>query len=165
MTNKRDYAPITFACNGTTVDFPFRWKILYEESVVVSLIDSTGEITTLNLGTDYNVEVDDIGENVKTKTVYDSANSIVVVRNVSLYHWRDSRKREIDFIIETEDEIFGIEVKSGTEIKIDAFKHLEWFRNNLAKEKTFTGLILYTGERTMTWSNGMFAVPINNLWE
>ena len=67
MTNKRDYAPITFACNGTTVDFPFRWKILYEESVVVSLIDSTGEITTLNLGTDYNVEVDDMGKMSKQK--------------------------------------------------------------------------------------------------
>ena len=38
--------------------------------------------------------------------------------------------------------IYGIEVKSGTEIKSDAFKHLEWFRDNLAKEKTFTGLIL-----------------------
>lgn len=48
---------------------------------------------------------------------------------------------------------------------LDAFKHLEWFRDNLAKEKTFTGLILYTGERTMTWSNGMFTVPIINLWE
>ena len=36
---------------------------------------------------------------------------------------------------------------------------------NLAKEKSFTGLILYTGERTMSWSNGMFTVPINNLWE
>ena len=46
-------------------------------------------------------------------------------RNVSLYHWCDSRRREIDFIIETEDEVFGIEVKSGTEIKLEAFKHLE----------------------------------------
>ena len=92
------------------------------------------------------------------------ASQVDLERNVSLYHWRDSRKREIDFIIETEDEIFGIEVKSGTEIKLDAFKHLEWFRNNLAKNKLFTGLILYTGERTMTWSNGMFTVLINNLW-
>ncbi len=52
-----------------------------------------------------------------------------------------------------------------TKEQADAFKHLEWFRDNFAKEKSFTGLILYTGERTMTWSNGMFTVLINNLWE
>lgn len=85
MTNKRDYAPITYSCNGATVDFPFSWKILYEESVVVSLIDSNGETTTLNLGTDYNVEFDDMGGNIKTKTAYESGNSIVIARNASLY--------------------------------------------------------------------------------
>lgn len=108
---------------------------------------------------------DKSGKITETFVYNQLAPQVDLERNVSLYHWRDSRRREIDFIIETEDEIFGIEVKSGTEIKLDAFKHLEWFRDNLAKEKTFTGLILYTGERTMTLSNGMFTVPINNLWE
>lgn len=108
---------------------------------------------------------DKSGKITETFVYNQLAPQVDLERNVSLYHWRDSRKRKIDFIIETEDEIFGIEVKSGTEIKLDAFKHLEWFRDNLANEKSFTGLILYTWERTMTWSNGMFTVPINNLWE
>lgn len=108
---------------------------------------------------------DKSGKITETFVYNQLAPQVDLERNVPLYHWRDSRKREIDFIIETEDEIFGIEVKSGTEIKLDAFKHLEWFRDNLAKEKSFTGLILYPGERPMTWSNGMFTVPINNLWE
>lgn len=86
-------------------------------------------------------------------------------RNLTITHWRDNRKREIDFIIETDTEIFGIEVKSGTDITLKSFKHLEWFRNNMVKDKPFTGLILYTGERTIQWSNGMYSVPINNLWE
>lgn len=85
MTNKRDYAPITYSCNGATVDFPFSWKILYEESVVVSLIDSNGETTTLNLGTDYTVEFDEVGGNVKTKIAYETGNTIVVGRNASMY--------------------------------------------------------------------------------
>jgi len=84
---------------------------------------------------------------------------------LALYHYRDREKREIDFIIEMEKEIFGIKVKSGTDIKLDTFKHLEWFEKNLAKNKIFTGIILYTGERTMQWKNGMYTVPINNLWE
>lgn len=69
-------------------------------------------------------------------------------RNIALSHYRDNRKHEIDFIIEDDNEIYGIEVKSGTDIKLDAFKHLEWFRDNLAKNKPFTGIVLYTGERT-----------------
>ena len=86
-------------------------------------------------------------------------------RDMTLTHWRDNRKREIDFIIEDEENIYGIEVKSGTDVKLDSFKHLEWFSKNLVKDKKFTGIILYTGERTMQWKNGMFTVPINNLWE
>lgn len=86
-------------------------------------------------------------------------------RNIVLSHYRDNRKREIDFIIEDDNGIFGVEVKSGTDIKLDAFKHLEWFRDNLAKDKPFTGIVLYTGERTMQWKNEMYSVPVNNLWE
>ncbi len=85
MTNKRDYAPITYSCNGATVDFPFSWKILYEESVVVSLIDSNNQTTNLNLGTDYTVEFDEVGGNVKTKIAYETGNTIVVGRNASMY--------------------------------------------------------------------------------
>ncbi|MEE3350360.1 MAG: ATP-binding protein [Candidatus Gastranaerophilaceae bacterium] len=86
-------------------------------------------------------------------------------RDMVITHWRDNRKREIDFIIEDNDNIYGIEVKSGTDIKLDSFKHLEWFSKNLAKDKNFTGIILYTGVRTMQWENGMYSVPMNNLWD
>ena len=86
-------------------------------------------------------------------------------RDMVITHWRDNRKREIDFIIEDNDNIYGIEVKSGTDIKLDSFKHLEWFSKHLAKDKNFTGIILYTGVRTMQWKNGMYSVPMNNLWD
>lgn len=90
---------------------------------------------------------------------------IELERDMFLTHWRDNRKREIDFIIEDNDNIFGVEVKSGTDVKLDSFRHLEWFSKNLVKDKKFTGIILYTGDRTMQWKNEMFTVPINNLWE
>lgn len=84
MTNKRDYAPITYACNGATIDFPFSWKILEKESVVVTLIGE-GVETTLALGEDYNIDFDEVGGNVKTKTAYATGNSIIVARNASMY--------------------------------------------------------------------------------
>lgn len=108
---------------------------------------------------------DKSGKLTETFVYNQIAPQVELEHNVVLSHWRDNRKREIDFIIETEKEIFGIEVKSGTDIKLDTFKHLEWFEKNLVKNKMFTGIILYTGERTMQWKNGMYTVPINNLWE
>ncbi len=85
--------------------------------------------------------------------------------DVSLYHYRDREKREIDFIIETPDEIIGIEVKAGKAFDKGFFKHLKWFKANLAKGKKFSGIILYTGEHAMSLSDDMHLVPINNLWE
>lgn len=83
----------------------------------------------------------------------------------SLYHYRDREKREIDFIIQDSNNIYGIEVKSGTLISRDYFKHLKWFKNNLAKDKHFVGIVLYSGENVVSFGEDLFAVPINNLWE
>lgn len=83
-----------------------------------------------------------------------------------LYHYRDREKREIDFIIQdSNNNIYGIEVKSGSAVNNDHFKHLKWFRENLAKDKIFTGIVLYTGEHVIPFGENLFAVPMNNLWE
>lgn len=83
----------------------------------------------------------------------------------SLYHYRDREKREIDFIIQDSNNIYGIEVKSGTLISRDHFKHLKWFKNNLVKDKHFVGIVLYSGENVVSFGEDMYAIPINNLWE
>lgn len=83
----------------------------------------------------------------------------------SLYHYRDREKREIDFIIQDSNNIYGIEVKSGTLISRDHFKHLKWFKNNLVKDKHFVGIVLYSGENVVPFGEDLYAVPINNLWE
>lgn len=108
---------------------------------------------------------DKAGKLTETFVYNQIAPQIELERETTLTHWRDKRKREIDFIIETESNIYGIEVKSGTDIKSDTFRHLEYFKNNHTKNKNFTGVVLYTGERTIQWENGMYIVPINNLWE
>jgi predicted AAA+ superfamily ATPase len=85
--------------------------------------------------------------------------------NYQLYHYRDREKREIDFIIENDDDnLLGIEVKAGSVVTIDSFKHLKWFNNNLAKKRKFTGIVLYTGENVVSFGENMWAVPINSLW-
>ena len=83
-----------------------------------------------------------------------------------IYHYRDREKREIDFIIEdTENNtIYGIEVKAGSSVSNEQFKHLIWFKNNIAKDKNFKGIVLYTGENAIPFGENLFAVPMNNLW-
>jgi len=83
----------------------------------------------------------------------------------SLYQYRDGKKREIDFIIETENnEIIAIEVKSGSKVTFDDFKHIKWFRDNLVKNKKFTGIILYTGQNTFPFGKDLLCVPMALLW-
>ncbi len=82
-----------------------------------------------------------------------------------LYHYRDRQKREIDFIVENEQgNLLGIEVRAGSSINKTHFKHLSWFKENLAKDKLFTGIILYTGNDIVPFGERTFAIPINKLW-
>ena len=82
-----------------------------------------------------------------------------------LFHYRDREKREIDFIIEREDNaLLGIEIKAGSAVGKNDFKHLKWFQNNIATNQTFTGIILYTGEIPASFGNNLWAVPFGLLW-
>lgn len=83
-----------------------------------------------------------------------------------LYHYRDREKREIDFIIQdSSNNIYGIEVKSGSSVSKEQFKHLKWFKENIVKNRNFIGIVLYTGEQVVTFGENMYAVPMNNLWD
>jgi predicted AAA+ superfamily ATPase len=82
-----------------------------------------------------------------------------------LFHYRDREKREIDFLIEREDSaLLGIEVKAGSAVGENDFKHLKWFQNNLAKKRPFVGIILYTGEIPASFGDNLWAVPFGLLW-
>jgi hypothetical protein len=60
--------------------------------------------------------------------------------------------------------LLGIEVKAGSAVTKDSFKHLLWFRDNMAKGRLFVGVVLYTGEHVLPFGEGMWAVPISVLW-
>lgn len=82
-----------------------------------------------------------------------------------LLHYRDREQREIDFIIEREDHaLLGIEVKAGSAISAADFKHLKWFKDTLAKNRPFIGIVLYSGEHAGSMGDGLWAVPFGSLW-
>jgi hypothetical protein len=47
---------------------------------------------------------------------------------------------------------------------VKTLEHLVWFKNNIAKDREFTGIVLYTGETTLPLGQGMYAVPMAALW-
>ena len=82
-----------------------------------------------------------------------------------LFHYRDREKREIDFLVEREDNaLLGIEIKAGSAVEKKDFTHMRWFQKNLAKNQTFIGIILYTGEFPASFGKGLWAVPFGLLW-
>ncbi len=84
----------------------------------------------------------------------------------ALFHYRDREKHEIDFLIEREDQaLLGIEVKASSTISAADFKHLKWFKENIAKNKPFIGIVLYAGEIVGKMGDQLWAVPFGALWE
>ncbi|MDR1452774.1 MAG: ATP-binding protein [Candidatus Margulisbacteria bacterium] len=107
---------------------------------------------------------DKAGKLIETFVYNQLIAQIDLVGEAGLYHYRDNRKREIDFIIDTKREIFGIEVKAGSGISATDFKHLKWFRDRISRKK-FYGIVLYAGKQALPFGKDLKAVPLNNLWE
>ena len=83
----------------------------------------------------------------------------------SLYHYRDRERREIDLVVERDDgALLGIEIKSAATITKNDFKHLRWFKENIADDRLFTGIVLYAGEHTGSFGNDLWAVPFGAIW-
>ena len=82
-----------------------------------------------------------------------------------LFHYRDREKREIDFLIEREDNaLLGIEIKAGSAVEKKNFNHIRWFQKNLIKKQKFIGIVLYTGEFPASFGDNLWAVPFGLLW-
>ena len=58
----------------------------------------------------------------------------------------------------------GIEVKAGSGVGKNDFRHLVWFRDHFDKGRRFVGIVLYSGRETLSFGNGMLAVPMSVLW-
>ena len=130
-------------------------------------ITDTGLMATI-LGWHYDtvaLDADRFGKLIETFVFNEISAQIDLNTDYTLRHYRDRRNREIDFIIENEQgDMVGVEVKGGSRIGKEDFKHLKWFKENLAKGKKFIGIVLYSGENTLHFSEDMVAAPIACLW-
>lgn len=114
---------------------------------------------------DIELDADKTGKIVETLVFTELAAQIDLSGEYSLYQYRDIDKREVDFIVEDADgNLAGVEVKAGAGVGKNDFRHLEWFREHLTKGRRFVGIVLYSGSETLSFGNGMLAVPMSVLW-
>lgn len=80
----------------------------------------------------------------------------------NIYHYRTNDQKEIDFILEAQDKIIAIKVKSSQTIKSDAFKHIIDFQNK--SSSNIIGILLYQGENILPFGDDKhqrYAIPFN----
>ena len=85
-----------------------------------------------------------------------------------LHHYRDGSGHEVDLVIERADgAIVAVEVKATASPAPDHSKHLAWLRDRLdaVDRDTFrAGILLHTGQRSLSMGNRLYSAPIDVLW-
>lgn len=80
-------------------------------------------------------------------------------------HFRDKDGAEVDIVIERGGlELAGVEVKAAATVTAADFRGLRRLRD-AAGRRFAGGVLLYDGETTATFGDGLFAVPIESLWD
>ena len=115
---------------------------------------------------DLALDSDRSGKLMETFVFQELAAQIDLDSDYSLYQYRDAKDREIDFLVEKEGEgLAGFEVKASRSVSGEDFAPQRWFRDNIVKGKMpYKGFVLYSGEDTLSFGDGMLAVPIAALW-
>lgn len=81
------------------------------------------------------------------------------------FHFRDKDGGEVDIVIERgAHELAGVEVKAAASVTAADFRGLRRLRN-AAGHRFAGGVLLYDGEATVSFGEGLYAVPIRSLWQ
>jgi len=83
----------------------------------------------------------------------------------TIHHFRTPDRREVDFVLErAAGQIVGIEVKAAAAVSAHDFKGLTALKA-LAGDRMVRGIVLYAGNTVVPFGPGMWAVPIQAMWE
>lgn len=86
-------------------------------------------------------------------------------QEVRFHHFRDRDGREVDIVLELgAQEVAGIEVKASSTVTAADFRGLRKLQET-ARGRFVAGAVLYDGEASVGFGDGLFAVPIRSLWE
>jgi predicted AAA+ superfamily ATPase len=77
--------------------------------------------------------------------------------DTQIYHYLTSDKKEIDFILQRNNKIIAIEVKSSSKVGKDDFRHILDYQKNSSKD--VFGIVFYMGENVLHINEKCVALP------
>lgn len=85
-------------------------------------------------------------------------------RAATAFYWRgpSGGSQEVDLVLESEGDIVGIEVKSGTRVGPGDFSQLERLSNERGLSR---GFVIYGGNESWQFRENLWALPLSALWE
>jgi predicted AAA+ superfamily ATPase len=85
--------------------------------------------------------------------------------SLRFFHYRDRDGVEVDLVLERgANEVAGVEVKAGATVTAADFRGLQRLRQACGA-RFRGGVVLYDGEATLPFGEGMHAVPLRTMWE
>ena len=91
--------------------------------------------------------------------------SVAHDRMLNFYHYRDRKGDEVDIVIERGTmEVAGVEVKTSRTVAASDFRGLRKLRN-VAGDRFASGVVLYQGDRFLSFEESLYALPIRTLWD
>lgn len=84
---------------------------------------------------------------------------------IRFHHFREKDGAEVDIVLERSGgQLVGVEVKASVTVTEPDFR--DWSKRKDASARRFVaGVVLYDGETTAGFGEGLHAVPIRTLWE
>ncbi len=84
---------------------------------------------------------------------------------IRFHHFRDKDGGEVDIVLERgAGQVAGIEVKASATVTSADFRGLRKLKDAAGK-KFAAGVVLYDGETSASFGDGLYAVPVRALWE
>jgi len=85
--------------------------------------------------------------------------------DLTFHHFRDKDGAEVDIVLERgAREVAGVEVKAAATVTDKDFRGLKKLAAAAGK-RFVAGVVLYDGEATAGFGDGLYAVPLRRLWE
>ena len=83
---------------------------------------------------------------------------------MEFFHYRDKDQVEVDIVMEYDSLVAGVEVKAGATVTQSDFRGLRRLKDACGG-RFAAGVVLYDGETSVGFGDGLHAVPIRLLWE
>ena len=84
---------------------------------------------------------------------------------MSFFHYRDRDGAEVDIVVERGAQVLaGVEVKASSTVTPSDFRGLRKLKD-AACRRFAGGVVLYDGEISASFGDGLYAVPVRSLWE